>query len=592
VPSETSTPGTAASSKPPAIGVLLTLEPKLLSALREAEGQLFEAVREAASRGLERLAQLLGVPGTVALKMGELDPRPTSGGQWLGLAVNGTGCPYPDEALDFVQAYVTDQPVTPQPKGQTLSQALQAGCAARFQQQRDAVVAFLRLACVDIASRQPGCLLAPESLRAYLAGLANAESIEARFGSNLEALSSLLRQVLDLGISIADTATISRILSAPSRATEAAIFEDLVEALRPDVIEIRLRGEYLARLRRFEPDEENSLFPFLREGMFQELGAIYPVFQIVVDDDLKDQYFRLRINDVTCTPLRGLGPDELFVNDTAERLEKYSARAAMNPATWQPGSITAPQHQAELEGAGLTTWTPWGYLILGVAAALRQRGREYVHRPLVRYRLDRLAEACPTLVQQLMRRRTLDELTYILRGLAEEQIPARDLRTICERLLDLDYDAFESSRYAILGERVSLLDVGRADRAPRKPTPAGLLRFVRAGLKPQLSHKIARGTSTVVAFLLDEPFERMLLTASSGELTAVQREQALCALRAKWRTLPPTAQRPCVLTFAEVRPILRSITKVALPHLAIISYDDLSASMNIQPIDRISLGGP
>lgn len=574
----------------PAIAVSLTLEPRLVNALRE--GQLLQAVRDAAAHDLERLAGLLGVPGTVQLDVGELGPKPTSRRQWLRLEVNGVVCSYPDEALCFLYAYVTDQAATPQLGAQALPDVLRAACAVRFARPRTAVVEFFRLACADVASRQPGCLLAREGLRTYLARLADAEGVEARLGSNPDALLSVLRGVLDLGISIADTTLVSRTLSAPDEETASAIFEDLVEALRPDVVEIQLREDYLMQLRHLEPDGEKKLLPFLREGLFQELGAIYPELRIVVDDDLKYQYFTIRINHVTSTPLRGLGPDELFVNDTAERLKEYGACAALNPATWQPGAITAPKHKAELEANGRTTWTPCEYLILCAAASLRQLGGTYVHRPLVRYRLERLAEAYPAVAEQVLQRCTLDQLTYLLRALALEQISTRDLRGICERLLDLDYDALEGGRYAILSDRISLLDVGRTD--PKRPNEklASMLRFLRAGLARQLGHKFARGTNTVVVYLLDEAFERMLLTASREGVTDLLREQALSALRAELSLLPPTAQMPSVLTLAAARPVLKNITRVALPHLSVISYEDLAASMNIQPVARISLAAP
>lgn len=571
----------------PAIAVTLTLEPTLVNALRE--GQLFQAARDAAAHELGRLAGMLGVPGSVHLNVGELPVAPTSRRQWLKLEVNGVVCSYPDEALCFVHAYASDQVASPQLGEQTLLKALQEACAARFPRPRATVVDFFRLACADIASRQPGCFLTHEGLRIYLAGLADAECIEARFGSNPGALLSVLRGVLDLEISIADTTLVSGTLSAAGEGTASAVFEDLVEALRPDVVEVRLREDDLMQLRRLEPDGEETLLPFMREGLFQELGTLYPDLRIVVDDDLEDQYFSIKINHVTSTPVRGLGPDELFVNDTAERLKKYGALAALNPATWQPGAITRPPHKAALEANGLTTWTPWGYLILCAAASLRRLGGTFVHRPLVRFRLERLAEAYPAVVEQVLQRRTLDELTYLLRALAAEQISTRDLRAICERLLDQDFEAFEGWRYANLDDHIPLFDVERTH--PKRPDQklASLLRFLRAGLTRQLGHKFVRGTNTVVVYLLDEAFERMLLAASREGLTVLQREQALSALRAKLSLLPPTAQVPSVLTLAGARSILTDITRVALPHVSVISYEDLPANMNIQPVDRISL---
>src|SRR5262249_16936397 len=155
-------------------------------------------------------------------------------------------------ALCYAYAYTNDQAASPQLGARALPEVLQTACAARFARPRMAVVEFFRLACADIVSRQPGCLLAGQGLRTYLAGLTDTEGIEARFGSNPDALLSAFVGVLDFGISIADTTLVSRILNAPTEKTTSVILEDLVEALRPDVVEIRLREDYLMRLRKLE----------------------------------------------------------------------------------------------------------------------------------------------------------------------------------------------------------------------------------------------------------------------------------------------------------------------------------------------------
>ena len=56
------------------------------------------------------------------------------------------------------------------------------------------------------------------------------------------------------------------------------------------------------------------------------------------------------------------------------------------------------------------------------------------------------------------------------------------------------------------------------------------------------------------------------------------------------RNLPPSAQQPVVLTTMEIRRYFRKLVELEFPHLAVLSYQELSPEMNIQPIARISLG--
>ena len=49
----------------------------------------------------------------------------------------------------------------------------------------------------------------------------------------------------------------------------------------------------------------------------------------------------------------------------------------------------------------------------------------------------------------------------------------------------------------------------------------------------------------------------------------------------RWATAPPDM---------EIRRYFRKLVELEFPHLAVLSYQELSPEMNIQPIARISLG--
>jgi type III secretion protein V len=62
----------------------------------------------------------------------------------------------------------------------------------------------------------------------------------------------------------------------------------------------------------------------------------------------------------------------------------------------------------------------------------------------------------------------------------------------------------------------------------------------------------------------------------------------LTVVRDEVGNLPPTAQNPVILTTQEVRLRLRKEVAHEFPHLNVLSYQELSPDMNIQPIARIS----
>ena len=144
--------------------------------------------------------------------------------------------------------------------------------------------------------------------------------------------------------------------------------------LRPDAVEIHLQEEYLRQLTTIDAENRAGLFAFLRDGLFAELGVAYPDFHLVPDAGLAPREFMFKLNHLTCARQVGLGPEECLVNDTAdrlntpERLKQFGvfAKAAGNPATGQPASITNLEHKGALEKEGLTTWDQMGYLILSL----------------------------------------------------------------------------------------------------------------------------------------------------------------------------------------------------------------------------------
>jgi hypothetical protein len=111
----------------------------------------------------------------------------------------------------------------------------------------------------------------------------------------------------------------------------------------------------------------------------------------------------------------------------------------------------------------------------------------------------------------------------------------------------------------------------------------------RVNLKRYISHKCTRGANTLVVYLLDPEIEQRL--ANRRPLSAAERRWLLEAVRAEAGRLPPTAQNPCLLTTIDIRHRARREIEASFLHLAVLSYQELSPDMNIQPIARISLDG-
>jgi type III secretion protein V len=64
--------------------------------------------------------------------------------------------------------------------------------------------------------------------------------------------------------------------------------------------------------------------------------------------------------------------------------------------------------------------------------------------------------------------------------------------------------------------------------------------------------------------------------------------QVMDAARAQIGDLPPGAQRPVVVTDAEIRRFVKKLLDFAIPDLTVLSYDQLTPQISLQPLGMIS----
>ncbi len=314
-----------------------------------------------------------------------------------------------------------------------------------------------------------------------------------------------------------------------------------------------------------------ELVPFMRDGLFVELGVRFPGVRARGNPGLPPGAYQIQINEVpVVTGQATLG--HILVNDTVDRLRLMNVEGfdAVNPATRQPAAWVPEQNKDMLEAAGLTTWDVPGYMILHLASVLRRHAREFVGVQEVQTMLDQLEKAFPAIVKEVVPKVvTVLKLTDILGRLVEEEISIRDLRGILQAL---------------------------AEQGQLEADSVMLTEHVRSSLKRYVSHKYARGTNTLVVYLLDPQIEDAIRSSikrtSAGTHLALEpdiAQEIVQAVKNECGHLPPTAQRPVILTSMDIRRYVRKLLEYEFnPPFSVVSYQELSPELNIQPVARIS----
>ncbi len=315
-----------------------------------------------------------------------------------------------------------------------------------------------------------------------------------------------------------------------------------------------------------------EMIPMMRDGLFYELGVRFPGIRVRGNEsDMPTGSYLIMINEIPLV-MGTVSQDKVLVNDTVERLRllNIEGQPATNPANGNECAWIDAQYQEVAEQAGLTTWDATGYIVLHLSSVLRKNGAEFVGIQETMNMLEQLEQAFPALVKETVPKVVSPfQLTDILRRLIEEEISIRDLRSILQ----------------------ALAEWGQVEH-----DTVMLTEYVRAALKRYISHKYTRGQNTLIVYLLDPQIEETVRSSiqhtSSGSYLALEPEitqEILSAVRTEVGSLPPTAQNPVILTTMEIRRYFRKLVELEFPHLAVLSYQELSPDMNIQPIARISL---
>ena len=315
-----------------------------------------------------------------------------------------------------------------------------------------------------------------------------------------------------------------------------------------------------------------EMIPMMRDGLFYELGVRFPGIRVRGNEsDMPAGSYLVMINEIPLV-MGTVSQEKVLVNDTVERLRllNIDGEPATNPANGNECAWIHAQFQDVAEQAGLTTWDATGYMVLHLSSVLRKNGAEFVGIQETMNMLEQLEQAFPALVKETVPKVVSPfQLTDILRRLIEEEISIRDLRSILQ----------------------ALAEWGQVEH-----DTVMLTEYVRAALKRYISHKYTRGQNTLIVYLLDPQIEETVRSSiqhtSSGSYLALEPEitqEILSAVRTEVGSLPPTAQNPVILTTMEIRRYFRKLVELEFPHLAVLSYQELSPDMNIQPIARISL---
>jgi type III secretion protein V len=185
------------------------------------------------------------------------------------------------------------------------------------------------------------------------------------------------------------------------------------------------------------------------------------------------------------------------------------------------------------------------------------------------YLMGQMQKNFGELVREATRVLPVITITDVLQRLVGEEISIRDMRTVLEALVEW---------------------------GQREKDPIVLAEHVRSALSRYITHKFSGGQNVIPAYLIAKEIEDAVRGAvrqtSGASYLALSPDVHRQLINSMKSVIGPKTQQglpPVMLAPMDIRRFMRKIVERDFPDLAVLSYQELTASANIQPLERIKL---
>ncbi|MBR4523865.1 MAG: FHIPEP family type III secretion protein, partial [Kiritimatiellae bacterium] len=317
-------------------------------------------------------------------------------------------------------------------------------------------------------------------------------------------------------------------------------------------------------------DALNEQIMSVRRALYHDLGVPFPGINLSLNPAFKDGKYRLLVNEVPVSE-GALRKDYVFALEEPENLSATGV-AFETGKPFLSGYETCwvkASDKPRLDECGIRSLDIGGVLTFHLSGVLRRYAHEFLSLQETRLLFDHMEKDAGELVKEVQRVLPLQKITDVLQRLVQEGISIRDLKRITQTLIEWGQK-----------EKDSVL----------------LVEYVRAALSRYISYKFSGGQNIVAAYLLDpsleEKIRKSVRQTSGGSYLAMDPSTVRSIITVVKRTigdLNKIPQKPVIIVSVDIRRYFRKMIEKEYYELPVLSFQELSAEINIQPLGRIKL---
>ncbi|MFY3305600.1 type III secretion system export apparatus subunit SctV [Achromobacter xylosoxidans] len=322
--------------------------------------------------------------------------------------------------------------------------------------------------------------------------------------------------------------------------------------------------------RSFNAETLNAELMKIRRALYFDLGVPFPGIQLRFNETLPEEHYTILLSEVPVSQGR-LRPGHVLARDSEAHLQALQVPYEADkkflpdlPTLWVSETLADT-----LRTAGVPTLDSNQILAWHLAFMLKKYSSDFIGIQETRFLLTAMEERFPELVKEAGRIMPVQKIAEILQRLVSEDISVRNLRGVLEALIEWGQK-----------EKDSVL----------------LAEYVRIALKRHISHKHSSGQNILPAYLLAPNVEETLRGAirqtSAGSYLALDPAASKALLENIKRTvgdMGSAVQKPVLLTSMDIRRYLRKMIEQDLYELPVLSYQELTQEINVQPLARVDL---
>lgn len=308
----------------------------------------------------------------------------------------------------------------------------------------------------------------------------------------------------------------------------------------------------------------------IRRALYFDLGVPFPGIQLRFNENLPEETYIIVLSEVPVAQGK-LRPHHLLVRESLQNLEAlrvaYESDKKFLPTI--PTIWVADDLSPLLEKAGIPFFDSSQLLTYHLAFVLKKYASDFIGIQETKFLLTAMEGRFPDLVKELIRVMPVQKIAEILQRLVSEDISIRNLRAVIEALIEWGQK-----------EKDSVL----------------LTEYVRSALKRHICHKYSSEENILAAYLLapnvEDTVRGAIRQTSAGSYLALDPaigKRLVENIKQAVGDLAAAAQKPVLLTSMDIRRYMRKMIEQDLYELPVLSYQELTQEINIQPLARVEL---